>query len=252
MRAEYAQFTAQAWSPPTGVLRSVPDEYTGSPGSPKRRVLKRKRWREPKLLNKPLSKWTVDELLEILRNPEFGIIHGEAIHGLGLLGNASAIEPLIALIRSSTNAAEAAAALKRLAPDRLREELLQILSNDWRSRCFDVLAFAGLMAELLDERVVPVLSEIMRDESPETSHAGDYVGAHLAQLGRVGFDALAALLRSDSPIARRRAAGSMMYTNDARARDFIAPLAQDPDPAIREIVKVTLQVLPPTRARPGQ
>ena len=252
MWAEYASFAGLDWNPPSGLLESLPDKYTGSPGNPKRRLLERKRRREPKLLNKPLRKWTVDELLEILRNPEFGIIHDEAIHGIGLLGDARAIEPLVELLRSGTNGVAAAFALKRLHPDRLREELVQILSKDWRSRIFHVLAFAAIAAELREERVVPVLSEILRDESPETSHATDYVGAHLAQLGAAGFDALAAALQSDSAVVRRRAAGSMMYTRDPRARDLLATLAQDPDPRIREIVKVTLEVLPPARAAPGR
>lgn len=252
MLAEYARFTRQELSPPAGAPGGLPDEYRGSPGSPKRRVLKRKRRREPKLLNKPLSKWTAEELLEILRNPEFGIIHGEAIHGLGLLGDARAVEPLIASLRAGVNAVDAAAALKRLDRDQLREELLEILANEWRSRIFHVIPFAALLAELRDERAVPILNEIMHDESPESRLASDYVGTFLGQLGHAGFDALAAALQCDSAVVRTRATRSLIYTNDARARDLLAPLERDPDPAIYDIVRIALQVLPPKRLKADQ
>jgi hypothetical protein len=247
MRADYAQCAGLEWGPPTGVVGVLPDEYIGSPGSPKRRLLKRKRRREPRVLNKQLSKWTVDELLEILRNPEFNIIHSEAIYGLGILGDQRAVEPLFALLRGNElNATWAAHALKRLAPERLRNELLELLSN-WHSRLFAVLIFAGVLAELRDERVLPVLMQIMRDESQEPLYVTECVGSFVAQLGRAGFEALAEALQSDSPTVRRRATAALVHTNQGEARDALDPLTHDPDTGVRELVQMALQVLPPKR-----
>lgn len=43
MQAAYAQFAATEWGPPQGLIGGLPDEYTGSPGNPKRRIKSRKR-----------------------------------------------------------------------------------------------------------------------------------------------------------------------------------------------------------------
>jgi hypothetical protein len=42
MEAEYAQFSGNGWKQPVGVIGELPDEYSGSPGSDKRKIKKRK------------------------------------------------------------------------------------------------------------------------------------------------------------------------------------------------------------------
>jgi HEAT repeat protein len=192
-----------------------------------------------------LSKWTADELLSFLDNPEFNIIYDECIYGLGLLGDPRAIEPMFALLRKGN--INAAHSLKRLAPKRLRETLLELLT-DWKRVPFIVHAAAGILAEFRDERTVPLLIEIIRDEDPELEFLTNYLGGDIAQFGEAGFRALVDQLQQKSQVIRRRAAGALMYTNHRDSRDVCDRLVSDPDPRIRELAEMALQVLPPRRA----
>src|SRR5439155_682028 len=62
MQAEYHRFSGGEWRQPEGIIGGLPDEYIGSPGSPKRRVKKRTRPRVRRVLGKPYNKWTFEEL----------------------------------------------------------------------------------------------------------------------------------------------------------------------------------------------
>ena len=55
MQSGYYQFAGSYGEMPVGVVGELPDEYVGSPGSPNRRIKKRRRPAEPKILNKALS-----------------------------------------------------------------------------------------------------------------------------------------------------------------------------------------------------
>jgi hypothetical protein len=246
MQSEYHQFAGNDWQPPSGVIGELPDEYIGAPGSSKRRLKKRSPPREPRVLGKAVSRWKFEELLGFLNNPDFDIIHGEVITGLGLLGDPRAIEPLMALVhRSGPMIGAAASALRKLAPERLRERLLELLSQP-RSH-FDLFQIASHLAEMGEDRAIPVLIEVMKDVRKDWLHQTDYIGKFIAQFRRAGYDALVEQLQNPSATVRRRAAEGLYYTNRPEARRALQALAQDPDPSVREVVKVALDVLPPER-----
>ena len=244
MQAEYHQFAGTEWEAPVGVVGELPDEYVGSPGSPKRRVKKRMRPAEPKILNKALSKWTADELLSFLQNPDFDIIHGECLEGLAMMGDRRAIEPLFAAL--SKGDAAAAHWLKKLTPDRLQETLLQLLA-DWKSIPYIVHVASAILTEFRDERAVPLLVQIMGNDQREWEFVTNYVAAGIAQFGKAGFEALIDQLEQKSPIVRRRAAVGLLSTNRPEARAVCERLLADSDSEIRKIAELGLNVLPPNR-----
>ncbi len=253
MRTEYTQFSGDQWRPHEGVVGELPDEYVGSPGSPKRKVKKRARPRVRKILGKPYDKWSFEELMEMLRNPEFGIIHGEVIEGLGLLGDPRAIEPLIEFVDTGDNrAASALYALKSLAPDQLSGLLLRSLARPDDGSHY---AAASLMAELKDIRAVPLLVQMMRDTSNQAAYQAGQFGPWIAQFGQVGFDALVDLVRDGDPTIRLRAVNAICSTGRPEARDLIAPLLADPDPTVRERATLFFDFLPypkiPNQSRGG-
>ena len=55
MQAEYSQFAGIEWKQPVGVIDELPQEFVGSPGSAKRKIKKRSKPREPKILGKALA-----------------------------------------------------------------------------------------------------------------------------------------------------------------------------------------------------
>lgn len=61
MEAEYNQFAGNDWKQPVGVIGGLPDEYSGSPGSEKRKVRKRKA---------PEKRPPVEEMIAALGNVE--------------------------------------------------------------------------------------------------------------------------------------------------------------------------------------
>jgi hypothetical protein len=246
MQSEFYQFAGIEWQAPVGVIGELPDEYIDSPGSTKRRIKKRRRPTEPKVLRRPLSKWTAEELLGYLENPEFDIIHNECIGGLVLLGDPRAVEPLLA--RLPRNDIAAAHALKQLAPERLRGPLLAMLA-EWPSRLGIVFSTAGILAELREDRAIPILIEMMNDERPEFRFVTEYVSQFLAQFGSSGYAALVAELKSASPLVRQRAARGLFYSNKAEARDLFENLLSDHDPQVRETAALALKVLPPKRRK---
>jgi hypothetical protein len=243
MRAEYNQFAGGDWRQAEGVPGELPDEYIGSPGSPKRRIKKRTRPRPRKILGKPYDQWTVDELLEMLRNPEFDIIHDEVIEGLALLGDSRAVEPLIQLLERNGSTA-AMNALKKLAPQRLPELLLAVLR---KSSPGYPLAAGMIMAEMKDDRAVPLLLDVMRDTSPQGSTEPEYVSQVIALFGTTGYNALVGCLTDADPVVRRRAVGGLYYTNRAETRDAVERLLSDPEQAVRDHAKVVIDLLPPPR-----
>lgn len=246
MQAEYHQFAGGDWRQPEGVIGELPDEYSGSPGSSKRRVKRRTRPRPRKILGKPYEQWTVDELLEMLRNPEFDIIHAEVIAGLALVGDPRAVDPLIGTLGAGGNLAIAAMhALKKLAPQRLPDLLLEILR---RPDGGSLYAAAAILAELNDDRAVPLLAKVMRDTTPQAAPESEYVCKVIAPFGAPGYNALVEALTDPDPIVRRRAVEGLYYTNRPEAREAIEPLLMDSEQAVRESARLTLELLPPPRA----
>jgi hypothetical protein len=180
----------------------------------------------------------------MLRNPEFDLIHGEVVMGLSLLGDQRAVEPLLVLVAEGNLAGAAIHALKTLAPEHLAEPLLKII----RERdCFNLYVAAMTLAEMRDDRAVPLLVDLMRDKSPRNSVECECVSRCIAGFGRAGFDALVSCLAAADPVIRRRAVDGLYCTNRPEARDAVTPLLEDADPSVRERVKLALDVLPPPR-----
>lgn len=248
MDAEFHRLARLDWQQPVGAQDPLPDEYVGSPGSAKRRLKQRKKPREAKVLGKRLSSWSVDELLAMLARDDYGIIHNEAIHGLRLLGDQRAVEPLLAKVRQGN--VDAMHAVKSLAPELLPDELLELLRRrpEW-----GLNAIAGLLGEFKDTRALPLITDIVTDLRPEMAHVADYIGQDLVAFGRTGVDALIALLQDDQPTVRRRAAAALLYATDVRVPDALRSLLRDPDKSVREYVEHVLQFFDPLpiRAKKG-
>jgi len=240
MEAHFHQFAGIEWTRPVGIQGALPDEYIGSPGSPKRRLKKRKKPREPKLFGKPLKAWPVEELLAMLERGDYDIIHGEVIDALGKLDDPRAVEALLGMAREGN--VQAMYAVKRSAPEKLREPLLEVLR---RKEIVTFIGVAPLLAELQVPQAVPVLVEVMRDISTSNLHLGECASSHLAAF-KEGFDVLVELTRDRDPTIRRRAVVGLMSTNRAKARDALNELLDDPDPSVREVVTLAMGVLPPT------
>ena len=133
-------------------------------------------------------------------------------------------------------------AVKRSAPEKLREPLLEVLR---RKEIVTFIAVASLLAELQVSEAVPVLAEVMRDVAPSNLHLGECAGSNLAAF-REGSDVLVKLTRNSDPTVRRCAVVGLMSTNRAKARDVLNELVDDPDPSVREVVTLAMAVLPPT------
>ncbi len=247
MQGEHSQFAGIEWKQPAGVIGELPDEYIGSPGSAKRRIKRRARPRQRKVLGKPANKWTVDELLGFLANPDFDIIHGDVIEGLEQLNDPRAVEPLLALVtRNHPESPSAAHALAHMAPDKLREPLLKLLREEG-VRLYSFHTFASILAELNEQRAIPLLVEAIKDDRPENQHVAHLIGQHLAAFGKPGFDALVQLASNSRADVRQRAMLGLYYTNNPAARDVLQKMLGDPDPTIRQYAPTYLQLLPPKR-----
>ena len=246
MEAEYAQFARSEWQQPQGLQWALPNEYIGSPGSPKRRIKQRKKPREKKILGKRLSQWSVDDLLAMLSRDDYGPIHPEVMEGLGLLGDRRAVGPLLAKVRDGD--VHAMYALKGLDSEALREPLLEILRHrNW----LRFHAAAMLLSKLKESRAIPLLVETVKDLRATEAHLCECTAQHLAAFDTAGVDALINLLNDANPQIRRRAAGAMVYTKDGRATQILRPMLSDPDSDVRQAVELVLKVLPgiPQRGR---
>jgi hypothetical protein len=237
---QFHQFFNMAFKQPVGLIGELPDEYIGAPGSPKRHIKKRRRRRAVKVLNKPLDQWDFDELLGLL-NHEFWQVRTEAAWGLGKLKDPRAVEPLLLLIDDDSSAScSAMYALKDLAPERLREPLLDLLR---KRHFFGCGSAAKLLAELHELRAVPIIVEMVKDTSSRSQHYCQIAAKFLPEFGTAGFDALAGLLTGNDPIVRARAAGSLIYTEDPGTIDLLRQLLTDADAGIRETAALSLKVM---------
>jgi predicted adenylyl cyclase CyaB len=189
MEAEFHRIVGREWVQPVGVQGPLPTEYVGAPGSPKRRIKKRKKPKEEKVLGRPLRSWKVEELLDMLAREDYDIIHGEIAMALGKLGDARAVPPLLAKVKNGNG--WAMRALKPLAPDDLREALLEHLRSKDR---FGFHEAASILVEYQDARAVDPIVGVLTDTRPQSQGLSQCVGQHLAQLGKDGFDALVKLL----------------------------------------------------------
>lgn len=240
MQAEYCHFARVEWKRPLGLIGGLPDEYVGSPGSVKRHLKKKRR--EPKALGRRLSEWTVDELVEMLRQTDFPPFRQEIADILGRLCDPRAIDPLMSMLNEDSNASVSAIyAVKRLAPDRLTEPLLRLLQE---RHSFAFHAAAVLLAERAEERAVPILVEVLKDPQPEARHLADYVGGQIALFGQSGLDALVELLKNEQLFVRVRAAQGLSYSHHPHIRGVFENLLDDPAPKIRQIAAQQLAILP--------
>jgi hypothetical protein len=236
-QAEYHSFTGMDWEQSAGVLGKLPDEYVGSPGSAKRHRRKGRR-QEAKALGRRLSEWTVHELLDLLRQTDVPQFREELAEILGRLGDPQAVDPLMAMVGEESQASVSAIyALRRIAPDRLSEPLLELLR---KRHFFAFPAAATMLAEMQDDRAVPVLVEILKDPRPDAQHRAEYVGVDLARFREAGFDALVALLTSHEAFVRRRAARGLSACKHAAARDVFRALQDDLDADVRQIAEAAL------------
>lgn len=245
MLAEYHQFAGGGeWTQPVGVVGELPDEYAGSPGSAKRKLKKRTRPRVPKVFGKPYDRWTVEELLEMLRNPDFDVVYGEVIRGLTLLADPRAVPPLVAMLEKGECVGSTAAALQKLAPDLVADRLLALLTDP---RNVHFMTAATMLADMECERAIPSLVALLCDTRVEVAYNADLIGQVIASFGDAGYEALLKGVGHADSVVRRRASRSLMYTDQPEARSVAERLCSDPDPEVRENVRIALQVMPPPR-----
>ncbi len=235
MESQYAQLARTDWQQPICVQHPLPNEYVGSPGSAKRRVKPRRMPTEKKILGKRFSQWSVDELLAMLANEEYGVIHDEVLQGLALLGDRRAIAPILEKVREGDF--HAMQAMKVLDPEALREPLLELLQSQ---HLLGFGAAADLLAEMREFRAIPLIVKAVVDLSLSL----DYAANSLAGFGAAGADALIGLLQHENIQVRRRALGAMLYTTGSKATEAIRWMLADPDEQIRESAKLILKVLP--------
>jgi HEAT repeat protein len=177
--------------------------------------------------------------LGFLSNPDFDIIHGEVICGLSMLGDPKAIEPLLALVRGNCpTAGYAAQVLKKFIPESITTVVLETLRKH-RTEVSSLHLFAGLFAEMGEIQAVPILIEMMQDR-PENCFHKESVGRLIAKFGPAGFNALVDQLKSDSSNVRRRAIYGLIALDSQAAKEALASLVNDDDPAIRDIVIAVL------------
>ena len=229
MEAQFAQFALTEWQQPEGVQGELPDEYIGAPGNPKRRLKKRKKHQEKRILGKRISQWSADELLAMLDRDDYDIIHGEVMQGLGLLKDRRAIEPLLEKVREGDPSAMYA--VKAIDFELLREPLLDILR---RRYAFGFHAAAELLAELKAAEAIPLIVQTVLAVGPKQALLSDCTAQHLGAFGTAGADALEELLRNPDTRVRRRAVSGIFGVTGIRAAEMLRPLLSDPDPGLRE------------------
>jgi HEAT repeat protein len=250
MESDYHSVTHREWRQPVGLMGELPDEYVGAPGTPKRHLKKRRRRQAVKVLNKPVDQWDFDELVGLLKNDSW-TLREEVAWGRGKLKDPRAIEPLLSVLADNSNVCGAAMyALRRLAPERLPEPLLDLLR---RRHALGWMAAAHVLAELGEPRAVPILVEMAKDTSPKWRVDSHVAAKLLAEYRAAGFDALADLLATGSPAVRDRAVTSLSHSKDPRAIPLLRELLSDPDHNIREHAAFGLQVLKAPRVphQPG-
>lgn len=244
MQAEYQQVSGGEWRQQQGVVGELPDEYLGAPGSAKRRVKKRTRPRPKKILGKPYDQWTAAELLELAKSRDPGIFI-QALLGLQLLCDPQTIEPLFAFLPKGGNRATFSMhALRKLAPDRLQETLLDLIRTPTYSALF---AAAYHLMQFKETRAVPFLMVVMRGTGPTATRHSPYICKSIAKFGMPGYVALVSALADPDPIVRQRVVEGLFYTHRPEARDAVEPMLEDADEAVREMAKKTLDLLPPRR-----
>lgn len=290
MEAEYSSFAGLEWKQPAG-LTGLPEEYIGSPGSPKRR-LKLRKVRKPgpptevliaaleygtavpgpaptapgsaaaammRALNElpassnPIQELgrrrgdprVVDALVSLLHREQDSNVREEVAQALGRLRDPRAIDPLIEMLRDDSHASNIAIyALKAIAPERLREPLLQLL----RERHFLSFACAAsVLGQMGETRAIPILIDAMRDCEGNRKYDAQLAGTLLVEFGRAGSDALVEMLRNETGFVRHLAATDLLSTNSPDAADIFRDLLDDPDAAIRETAEVALKILPKRR-----
>jgi hypothetical protein len=241
MQAEYHSFAGIEWKQPVGLAGKLPDEYVGSPGSPKRHRRKGRR-QEPKALGRRLNQWTLDELLELLTQTDVPEFREELAGIIGRLGDPRAVDVLMEMLNEDSRATVSAIyAIRRLAPDRLLPESLLRLLQERHFFAFGTAV--TLLAEMHDERAVPILADLLKDTRPEAKFRADYSGTHLAAFGQAGFHALVKLVTSDEPLVRQRAARGLLYCNrNDGAQNVFRKLLDDPDPGVRQTAETALKI----------
>jgi HEAT repeat protein len=222
----------------------------------------------------------VDPLILALSDatrPEFARVN--AVTALGEIGDARAVEPLVAILRDETSAIRLAAgqALGHLNHPRSVEALIAALDDDMPEirrtailslgavggkGVFDALervatdpatdprirAMAGFALGRLDrERTVPVLVGMVADETVVRS-----LDPVLVSLGTAAIPPLLEAARSENRTVRFAA---MRYLNqylqrehDARIIEFLATLVNDEDPSMRRAGAMMLGEVGNTRA----
>ena len=160
----------------------------------------------------------------MLLRDDYGPIHDEVIEGLGLLGDRRALGPLLARVREGD--VQAMYAVKSLDMAVLYDPLLEILQ---RRNYLGFHAAAMLLAELKEQRAIPLLVETILHLEPREAYLCECTGQHLTAFGRAGVDALMILLHNANPQVRRRAAGAMLYAKDSRLPEILRPMLSDPD-----------------------
>jgi hypothetical protein len=246
IESEYHRLVNREWRQRVGIVGDLPDEYIGGPCSPKRRLRTRRRRQVVKVLDKPVDRWDFQELLALLRH-EFWQVREQVVWGLAKLKDPRAIEPLLSVIDDDSNASCAAIhALKTLAPDRLRDPLLDLLR---KRHFFGYFAAASVLAELDEIRAIPILVDMVKDTSPGEFHRSEIVGGVLTEFGASGLNALLDLLANENSTVRRRAARSLVYSKDPRTIQVLRQLLADDDPTVREDAALALKVLDAPRER---
>ncbi|MFI5381689.1 MAG: HEAT repeat domain-containing protein [Tepidisphaerales bacterium] len=161
---------------------------------------------------------------------------------LGCLGGANAIDAIFSMIHADGNTAvHAMHALKKLAPARLKAQLLSELNE---ANLITQPAIAAFLAELNETRALPVLANFVlhyaSDERQTAQAVANYIGAFETD----GLETLRALLSNGESQVRQLAAHAVLRVHRPEAVDVLRPLVHDSDPEIRGLAEVGLKTLP--------
>jgi hypothetical protein len=212
------------------------------PMPPGQNINMQARWRVAQALGYRRKAAAVPALIKLLSDDEHRLVRRAAIDALGEIGGAEAIDALFSKLDGGDSVA-AMHALKKLAPDRLREPLLRELE---KASLMTFPAAASVLAELKEKRALPILVGVMTNkDSPD--HIRSLAGKCIAMFDLDGLATLKELLSSKDPNIRLLGVDAVGEIRRPQSREIMRGLLHDPDPAVREQADFWMALLPGPR-----